>query len=446
MRKGKLQPKTKRLPLCIGITLAALLAVAGGLWFWWNPHRGATAWQDMKPSAALDQALTQQQAQEDLAFLVERVRAHHVSAEKGLPAAVEAQYHAELEGLNDAPTVLDVWRAGSRILKPLGDGHSGLNYMGGGDATRVEQAFVMTEGGLLASGGQHNGKPVAVLAGVPVDDLYERFLSQYSYENLFRAYYAFPNYVRTPQGLRWLGAEPGDALQVSWRTLIPESAELPFAPAASQNTEQQPFVRYNIDEEHGLGVLTLDACDNNDVYRETLKNFFTDVIKAGLDAIALDLRGNGGGNSTVIREFLRYLNARSYVDYGAAVRMGPLVLRFEPQQVANKPAEGLVFDGDVYVLTGGRTFSSATQFAVVLRDNGLCRVIGQAPGNSPSMYGDTLHYQLPHSALALTVTYKQFTRPDAARTAEDALQPDIPTAVTADGDGVMEALYREVQK
>ena len=134
------------------------------------------------------------------------------------------------------------------------------------------------------------------------------------------------------------------------------------------------------------------------------------------------------------------------MDYGAAVRMGPLVLRFEPQQVANKPAEGLVFDGDVYVLTGGRTFSSATQFAVVLRDNGLCRVIGQAPGNSPSMYGDTLHYQLPHSALALTVTYKQFTRPDAARTAEDALQPDIPTAVTADGDGVMEALYREVQK
>ncbi len=444
MTKGKPRRKT-RILLYTGIALAALLAVAGGLLLWWNPHRGATAWQDLGPSAPLERALTPQQASEDLAFVVGRVKEHHVSAEKGLPAAVEAQYREELDGLSQTPTVLDVWRAGSRILKPLGDGHSGLNYMGGGDATRVEQAFVMTEGGLLASGGQHNGKPVAGLAGMPVDDLYERFLAQYGYENLSRARYAFPNYVRTPQGLRWLGAEPADALQVSWRTLIPESAELPYAPVPGRSA-QQPFVRYDIDEEHGLGVLTLDACDNNDVYRETLKNFFADVKKAGLGAIALDLRSNGGGNSTVIGEFLRYLDACTYVDYGAAIRLGPLVLRFAPQQTNVKPAEGLVFDGDVYVLTGGRTFSSATQFAVVLRDNGLCRVIGQAPGNSPSMYGDTLHYQLPHSALALTVTYKQFTRPDAARTAEDALQPDIPTVVTADGDGVMEALYAQTQR
>lgn len=112
-----------------------------------------------------------------------------------------------------------------------------------------------------------------------------------------------------------------------------------------------------------------------------------------------------------------------------------------PSATKNDRYDDLMYNGSVYVLTGRGTFSSAMWFAVVLRDNNLCRVIGQPPGNRPSAYGDVLVFQMPNSKVVFTLTYKQFTRPDSSKDGEDELQPDYPTELTAQGDGVMEKLY-----
>jgi hypothetical protein len=100
--------------------------------------------------------------------------------------------------------------------------------------------------------------------------------------------------------------------------------------------------------------------------------------------------------------------------------------------------------GSKAILTGRGTFSSAMWFAVLLRDNSLCRVLWQPPGNKPSAYGDILLFQMPKSRLVFTLTYKQFTRPDACRYDESELMPDYTTALTAQSDGVMEQLYEVI--
>lgn len=134
---------------------------------------------------------------------------------------------------------------------------------------------------------------------------------------------------------------------------------------------------------------------------------------------ASDLRGN----SLVANEFIRYLPAESYLTGASEVRFGPVLRKNKPQIRKNQHITP-VFSGDVYVLTGTDTFSSAMDFATLLSDNKLGTVVGEIPGNMPSSYGDILYFQTPNAHLVFTVSYKYFIRPDASKS-DSPLIPDV---------------------
>ncbi len=96
------------------------------------------------------------------------------------------------------------------------------------------------------------------------------------------------------------------------------------------------------------------------------------------------------------------------------MRQGPILWENKPQNKKNKQLTP-IFSGDVYVLTGADSFSSAVDFAALISDNKLGTVIGEVPGNMPSSYGDILRFQTPNARLIFTVSYKYFTRPDASK-------------------------------
>lgn len=78
----------------------------------------------------------------------------------------------------------------------------------------------------------------------------------------------------------------------------------------------------------------------------------------------------------------------------------------------------------VYVLTDVYTYSSGMDFAMLVADNHLGTLIGEPCGNLPDSYGDILRFQLPHSQLNLTVSYKKWWRVDPEKTGEPVI-PDI---------------------
>ena len=78
----------------------------------------------------------------------------------------------------------------------------------------------------------------------------------------------------------------------------------------------------------------------------------------------------------------------------------------------------------VYVLTDVYTYSSGMDFAMLVADNHLGTLIGEPCGNLPDSYGDILYFQLPHSQLNLTVSYKKWWRVDPEETG-DPVTPDI---------------------
>jgi len=163
---------------------------------------------------------------------------------------------------------------------------------------------------------------------------------------------------------------------------------------------------------------------NNEKYKDILKEFFTAVKTNNITDIAVDLRENGGGNSMVANEFMRYLDTETYKEFGSSIRFGIIHIKNGNKTVTNKQYENLLFKGRVYVLTSQFTFSSATMFSVYIQDNKLGKVIGEPSGNRASAYGDVISFQLPNSKLAFNTTYKYFHRPDSSKDNEDYQIPD----------------------
>ena len=179
--------------------------------------------------------------------------------------------------------------------------------------------------------------------------------------------------------------------------------------------------------------LKLKLCNNNQHYKDTVKDFFDTVYAKKLTTVAVDLRDNPGGDSSTVHEFIHYLDVKDYRSCTVKVKNRFVLFRklfdcfFIGHQVENTviPAKAdHPFSGNVYVLTSTKTFSSAMEFSQYIQDNGIGKVIGEIPGNMPLSYGDISVFKLPNSGIYLHVPYILYHRIDMSK--EDIpLIPDI---------------------
>ena len=241
--------------------------------------------------------------------------------------------------------------------------------------------------------------------------------------------------------LRLLGVDISNGVTMAFETDEGEKT-FDFPPyseesGAVQEESGESFYGYIIDEENSAGIFRLDKCTVTEGYKQELSRFFREVKEKDIRRIAVDLRNNGGGNSDVIIEFMKYIDADSYYLFGGVdVRMGDILIvnKAEPQinqksecafRIDGENGDGkYAYNGRLYALTSNYTFSSAMDFAVAISDNGLGKIVGEIPGNMPTCYGDKLTFQAPNSKLLCSVSYKKFYRIDRSKD-NSPLIPDI---------------------
>jgi len=83
------------------------------------------------------------------------------------------------------------------------------------------------------------------------------------------------------------------------------------------------------------------------------------------------------------------------------------------------------FQGRIILLIGPSTFSSASLFATLMRDNNFAMLIGQPISQKPSSCGERLIFDLPESKISASVSCKIFYRPDASKDKDATLNPDV---------------------
>lgn len=411
--------------LCIFVLCGIVLWGAWQLWF--NPYRDTAS--DLRPSEELETVLTSQQAVEDLDYLVHRLAERHPACMNGLPDNVQLEYERERAGIATLPevSVLSLWQSAASVLNSLGDAHTavGVNYE---NRVRLPLTFAWrNDDALICSGGEYDGYIVIEIGEISTDELYQRFLTQFSYELDAWARHSFASRLNRGEYLSFVGVDtqkdiplvlenPNDSGRITAVFTLQKDTD------SGEERDESNF-DYLVDSSAGVGVFTLRQCVYDEEYKNGLRDFFTAVQENNIRSVIVDLRSNLGGNSLVANEFIRYLPAESYLIGASEVRFGSILRKNKPQSRENQQLTP-AFSGDVYVLTGADTFSSAMDFATLISDNKLGTVVGEVPGNMPSSYGDILYFQTPNARLVFTVSYKYFIRPDASKS-DSPLIPDV---------------------
>ncbi len=372
-----------------------------------------------------DELITGREAAEDLKALKYYLEKVHPAFQDGLTEGVNLAYEEVLARLEKAEqiTVNDFRREIQTVLHPIGDAHTTTynNY--------PDDKYLSTAPQKICQ-----GYGIRSVNGKTVKEIIEEAKPYYCYEteegiNIDLGSLASLDFYGFSAPLIYEWSRNGEIIRescteadfVSWE----EYLEIYEQYSADEEAEEsRDFVFYEIDEEKSLAVLILTQCNYNQTYIDCIKEMFTQVKEKKIHTVAVDLRGNGGGNSMVGNEFVKYLPVDSYADGPYDWRWGPFMIHGDGF-TTNKRYEDLTFDGSVYVLTDRNSFSSAKDFAMLIQDNHLGQVLGEASANSVNGYGEVAAFYLPNTGLFVQISTKKWYRIDG-NNSEDYVLPDFP--------------------
>lgn len=434
--------KKKLIYVLIAVCSVVWMLIIGGVLYYklcMDPYRGTVKITEY--SKELDDMLSVEEALEDLEYMMERFRNHHPAwLEEGNAgvAAVESQYEAEvvaIEAMQGEISVLELYRAASKIAAKMHDGHT-YPYWNGEEKLYIHDFTQINE----------YGAPLTI-DSMPSSELLEAYKQVAAYELDFYVENQFESQVIINEYmLRLCGVDTSDGVTMTFENESgTEEYHYDFVPIAKvkgyeYSEEEKPWVFYEIDKENSVGIFTLTTCANNEEYRSVLESFFAEVFAGNIENVVVDLRYNGGGNSGVANEFITYLDVEEYRGWDSGIRFGWYLYKNENIVHKNKQKEQ-VFDGQVYVLTNIKTYSAAMDFAMLIGDNDLGTIVGEPSGNLPDSYGDILSFQMPNSKLMLCVSHKRWYRVDQSKSGQP-IMPDYEVESSA----ALEKVYELIGK
>lgn len=433
--------QTKTITKILLPVFVVLIAAVSSLFAFSVPYWNSYSFKQYSGKALnFNDTMTYKQAECDLDEVVFILKRIHPMFRSGLTDEINKRYEEAKAHLSKREhiTVNDLRREIQWMLNPMHDAHtttSNNSYPDDRYLKDVPQKF-------------HDGYSILSVNGMNAEELRELAKPYYSYESeafisvdvgslASLTFYG----IEAPYTFVW-EKEDGEQTCAVYtdEDFVPlkEYIALRDSFTESGQTEEKPFVWYEIDEKRSLAVLTLTQCNTGDYYNDQVRKMFTEVKEKNIQNVAVDLRGNGGGNSGVANEFIRYLPVDGYSDAPSDWRWNFFTLHLNGK-MKNDRYNDLTFTGKVYILTDHNSFSSAMLFPQMIQDNRLGMVIGESPANNVNSYGDIACFYLKESGLFMQVSTKRWYRIDSENP-DDYVIPDI----MCDGEDVFETLYEVI--
>ena len=394
------------------------------------------------------QPLTVAQMQEDFDYTVDILKQVHPATLNGFDESQQLKIDSLRQQIDKHMPIGRFYMLMNSLLGMMKDAHTSLRNMNHGDNQILGPTFAWLNDGLYVTSSTkpfRSGDQIFSIGNKSVDEIFNELDQMILAENQYWTRRKGQDCLRLPEYLEALSLLNADRVDFKIRRqqqVLNVSAS--FISANEQRKKSpKPWVRCKFYPDHSLGVFVLDSCQYNDKYKKAVKAFFKGVRDKHIQHVVIDVRDNGGGNSSVVDEFLSYIDVDEYQTYGCEIRYSKA-----SAQQRGGPSEGyekypnsmpkknskkrksVLLKGKLYILTSASTFSSGNWFAVVIQDNLLGVVVGEPTGNKPSSYGDCLSFQMPNSGFRFSCSYKKWIRPDIARDSEDALYPDVPVYTT----------------
>jgi len=312
------------------------------------------------------------------------------------------------------------------------------------------------------------GARVTSIGGRSLEELEALGAATVPHENVYWARSSLARQIVRSDVLAALGLTARDGgVDVVYQTAPGTDAHARLRPGAA-SPPTRPWIGYEIFAADSTGVLRLERCDPTEEFFTTLAAFMREIKHQGVRKVAIDLRGNPGGDASVAIAVLGSLGLQVEQGFSVDTRVsvqlvhdmpmfdpaavapvfqsvglpapaadakrytvpGPMVLGLLSQRLGNHALE-VVPDRTLYVLTDGGTFSSASLFALLVRDNHLGLLVGEPTGNSATFNGSEIERAVPGIPYVLHLSTARLLRPDAAAGPAPTLVPDLRAAPTA---------------
>lgn len=428
--------------------LTVIVMCAGLFGNYCNPYWNSISMQSNanRISKDIDTELTQKEALKDLDYAMHYLKKLHPACYNGLPDEINQRYEQILNELKSAETitVCDLCQKIEYIFSAFHDGHTYVKHIA---ENQLFPKDLYTH--------INNGEIIVAINGIDTAELCRQKQDFYSFEVESYQRVLFSNNITNLSGLTYLGFDADEGITFTYETpdstkedvtyftadFLPYDEYVKYNNIPQNNNEETSFVYYEINEDKSLAIMTLTSCRYNDEYKACVKEMFEQVKKLNIRNIAVDLRDNGGGSSLVADEFIRYLPVDEWKYTKYVWRLGCIKIPFMNNTTENEKNTDLTFDGEVYILTSSASFSSAMQFPLYFKDNKMGTIIGEAPGNTPNSYGDVSIFKLPNSQLFMSISTKEFFRPDENNPV-NLVEPDVP----CESNEVFEILYEQIEK
>lgn len=191
--------------------------------------------------------------------------------------------------------------------------------------------------------------------------------------------------------------------------------------------------------DNGKAYLSINSLrEDTAKFKHFLDSVFTALKQAQPNALIIDLRQNGGGNSALGETLLSYITDKPFrmtggvkwkvsqeykdqlnerlkgegakqMDYYFSKANGT-ILTSEGNAPKKHLGNALLYKGRVIVLIGPKTFSSANMLANTIQDYKLATLVGEPSGEPANDYGELITVKLPNTGFTFTTSTKQFIR------------------------------------
>ncbi len=220
---------------------------------------------------------------------------------------------------------------------------------------------------------------------------------------------------------------------------------------------------FTIDKENDVAIMDFRHFEDIEGMRVFADSMFTTLRKDGIGNLIIDVRRNGGGNSRVGDILLRYISPIPFTQMDRSlIRITPTTQRLrgnndipaqftfydidEGHYIKPLTTDEGHYDGNVYLLTSNKTFSSAGSFSWAFKETSAGTVIGEETGGMNVCFGDILGYNLPVSGLYCTISYKRFWQFRADENDIHGTLPDIAVPADKAMDEVMKLVKKHKHK
>jgi hypothetical protein len=262
------------------------------------------------------------------------------------------------------------------------------------------------------------GKKIIKAGNIDISVVEDSLKKMISYENNYWADYQFPKTFSFVEALRFYGFS---------NSLLQVELEIEGTGKVTLNSIEQYYFNFSSGYKNVLEGKTLplylqnyssyywntfltssktfyiayNNCSNASnisfaAFTENIKNF---IASNEVDKVVIDLRNNGGGNSSIINPLLSYLQNSSFNQ-----------------------------NGKLFVIIGNHTFSSALLNAISFKQDTKCLLVGEPTGGKPNSYGEVRTFTLPNSGITAQYCIKYFSKVSGN---PESLFPDFYVDLTA---------------